>query len=122
MFKPHAHLKTTIKRSMKFQKDITRGWGPVKPVKTPQYCNTDCSKVVLLLWFLSVTSIVIHTVPKWYFYCGSSLLLVLAVHIYILSVNEKLLLLKFRYFENYKRNLDSYFTFRVSDQLQTLLE
>ena len=41
---------------------------------------------------------------------------------YILSVNEKLPLLKFRYFENYKRHLDSYFTFRVSDQLQTRLE
>ena len=40
----------------------------------------------------------------------------------ILRVNEKLPLLKFRYFENYKRNLDSYFTFLVSDQLQTCLE
>ena len=40
----------------------------------------------------------------------------------ILSVNEKLPLLKFRYFETYKRNLDSYFTFRVSGQLQTRLE
>ena len=41
---------------------------------------------------------------------------------YILSVNEKLPLLKFRYFENYKRNLDSYFPFHVSGQLQTRLE
>ena len=41
---------------------------------------------------------------------------------HILSVNEKLPLLKFRYFENYKRHLDSYFTFRVSDHLQTRLE
>ena len=40
----------------------------------------------------------------------------------ILSVNEKVPLLKFRYFENYKRHLDSYFTFRVSDQLQKRLE
>ena len=40
----------------------------------------------------------------------------------ILSVNEKLLLLKFRYFKNYKRNLESYFTFLVSGQLQTHLE
>ena len=39
-----------------------------------------------------------------------------------LSVNEKLPLLKFRHFENYKRNLDSYFTFRVSGQLQTRLK
>ena len=39
----------------------------------------------------------------------------------ILSVNEKLLS-KFRYFENYKRNLDSYFTFCVSGQLKTRLE
>ena len=41
---------------------------------------------------------------------------------YILSINEKLPLLKFRYFENYKWNLDSYFVFRVSGQLQTRLE
>ena len=34
----------------------------------------------------------------------------------------KLPLLKFWYFENYKRNLDSYFAFRVSGQLQTGLE
>ena len=40
----------------------------------------------------------------------------------ILSVNEKLPLLKFRYFENYQRNMNSYFTFRVSGQLQTRLE
>ena len=39
----------------------------------------------------------------------------------ILSVNGKLPLLTFRYFENCKRNLDSYFTFRVSGQLQTRL-
>ena len=44
------------------------------------------------------------------------------IKIYILRVNEKLPLLKFQYFENYKRNLDSYFTFRVSGQLQTHLE
>ena len=41
---------------------------------------------------------------------------------YILSVNEKSPLLKFRYFESYKRNLDNYFTLRVSGQLQTRLE
>ena len=40
----------------------------------------------------------------------------------LLSINEKLPLLKFQYFENYKRNLDSYFTFLVSGQLQTRLE
>ena len=40
----------------------------------------------------------------------------------ILSINEKLPPLKFPYFENYKRNLDSYFTFRISGQLQTCLE
>ena len=32
-----------------------RGWVPVKPVKAPQYFNTDRSKAVLLLWFLTVT-------------------------------------------------------------------
>ena len=41
----------------------------------------------------------------------------------VLSVNEKLPLLTVRYFENYKRHLESYFTFRVSDQpLQKHLE
>ena len=44
------------------------------------------------------------------------------IKIYIRRVIEKLPLLKFHYFENYKRNLDSYFTFRVSGQLQTHLE
>ena len=39
----------------------------------------------------------------------------------ILNVNGKLPLLTFRYFENCKRNLDSYFTFRVSGQLKTRL-
>ena len=34
----------------------------------------------------------------------------------------KVTLLKFRYFENYIRNLDGYFTFRVYGQLQTRLE
>ena len=43
-------------------------------------------------------------------------------HLHILSVNEKLPFLQFRYFENYKRNRDSYFTFRVSGRLQTCLE
>ena len=43
-------------------------------------------------------------------------------NICILSVSEKLPLLKFRYFENCKRHPDSYFTFRVSDQLQICLE
>ena len=28
---------------------------PVKPVLAPQYFNTDRSKAVLLLWFLTVT-------------------------------------------------------------------
>ena len=42
--------------------------------------------------------------------------------IFILSISEKLPLLKFRYFENYKRHLDSYLTFCVSDQLQIHLE
>ena len=37
-------------------------------------------------------------------------------------LNEKLPLLKFRYFENYKRNLDSYLAFCVSDQLQICIE
>ena len=41
---------------------------------------------------------------------------------YILSLNEKLPLLKFRYLENCKRNLDGYFAIRVSGQLQTSLE
>ena len=39
----------------------------------------------------------------------------------ILSVNEKLPLLKVQYFGNYNRNPDSYFTFRVSGILQTRL-
>ena len=39
----------------------------------------------------------------------------------ILSVNKKLPLLKFRYFGNYNRNPDSYFTFHVSGILQTRL-
>ena len=32
-----------------------RGWDPVIPVEAPQYFNTDRSKAVLLLWFLTVT-------------------------------------------------------------------
>ena len=40
----------------------------------------------------------------------------------ILSVNEKLLLLKFRYFGNYKRNHRSFFALCVSGLLQTYLE
>ena len=40
----------------------------------------------------------------------------------VLSVSEKLPLLKFQFFENYKRNVDSYFTFHVSGQLKTRLE
>ena len=44
------------------------------------------------------------------------------MHKNIHSINEKLPLMKFRYFENYRRHLDSYFTFRVSDQLQIRLK
>ena len=44
------------------------------------------------------------------------------ISLYILSVNEKPPFLKCRYFENYKKIPDSYFTFRVSGQLHTRLE
>ena len=42
--------------------------------------------------------------------------------LYILGISEKLPLLKFRHFENYKRNLDSFFTFHISGQQQIRLE
>ena len=32
-----------------------RGWDPVYPDLAPRYLNTDRSKAVLLLWFLTVT-------------------------------------------------------------------
>ena len=47
------------------------GWDPVKPVKAPQYFNTDRSKAVLLLWFLTVTC---SCCP--YLYFGSAVMLV----------------------------------------------
>ena len=54
--------------------DRSRGRGlvPVKPVLTPQYFNTDRSKAVLLLWFLTITC---SCCP--YLYFGSAIMLVI---------------------------------------------
>ena len=48
-------------------------------------------------------------------FCAFSARLSVFVFLCILSVNEKLPLLKVRHFKNHKRNLDNYITFRVSD-------
>ena len=48
-----------------------RGWVPVKPVYASQYFNTDRSKAVLLLWFLTVAC---SCCP--YLYFGSAIMLV----------------------------------------------